>query len=327
MKKFLIKVLGFSSVFILIISLFIHIGKMYYCNVEYPMWKSKKEFLAQAHDSKNLVIGDSRALEGILPNKIGNNFYNMALGGATPVEGYYTLRRYLEANRPQKIIISYAPFHLRSEETFYDRTLKFGYLTNADLWDFCQVVNQVKQTINGAKLESVYARYHYFLQYFLALNDVFYAFRTNLKKLFYEESGYLHNKDIYREITSQEGQHYFGTNPYFDDLNDEAKLKHFKDASVIINIYLRKLIELALDNNIRVYYINAPFNEASARALMVDFVADYNDYMQKLKNLYPQVDWHSDLHYYSNNCFGDRSHLNHYGSQIFSEYVSRIVSK
>ena len=43
------------------------------------------------------------------------------------IEAYYLLKRVLERNKIEKVIISFAPFHLDHHDTFLHRTLKFNF--------------------------------------------------------------------------------------------------------------------------------------------------------------------------------------------------------
>ena len=87
MKNFTYKTALVSLLFITIMTLFITYGKMIYNSPEYPMWKSKMDYISTNTNNHNIIIGDSRALVSFSPKQLDDNYYNLAVGGGTPIEG------------------------------------------------------------------------------------------------------------------------------------------------------------------------------------------------------------------------------------------------
>ena len=65
------------------------------------MWYHIKEVVNSTYNEniELIVIGDSRAKAAFIPSELPEiNSFNLSLGGATPVEGYYILKKYLKGH-------------------------------------------------------------------------------------------------------------------------------------------------------------------------------------------------------------------------------------
>lgn len=68
------------------------------------MSKSKKTL--QSNNVDVVFVGNSRAKLGFIPNEFsGYTSVNLGVGGSTPIICFYSLKRYLENNKPTKLII------------------------------------------------------------------------------------------------------------------------------------------------------------------------------------------------------------------------------
>ncbi len=60
-----------------------------------------KERLIDGYSRPGLaVFGDSTVLDGVLPERLGPGVINCGMGGCTPIEGYFLIRRLLKAPEP-----------------------------------------------------------------------------------------------------------------------------------------------------------------------------------------------------------------------------------
>ena len=60
-----------------------------------------------------IILGDSSGKAGIIPDRLGEDVYNVAVGGFSPVEQYFYLKKYLQnGEAPEYIILTYTPYHL-----------------------------------------------------------------------------------------------------------------------------------------------------------------------------------------------------------------------
>ena len=98
-KKFTISIVTilFSLVGIIYATLWILPEKMY-MQGEYSAWMQQKEYSSQYHEmSETLLLGDSRMKIDLNALELGDHVYNLSLSGSSPIDMYYTLKRYLDA--------------------------------------------------------------------------------------------------------------------------------------------------------------------------------------------------------------------------------------
>lgn len=299
-KKFTIYVLVIVSIFLSIYSYIVLNYKMLYMNQEYPMWIDvQNKMNHNVGDGFNFVcIGDSRAKVGFRPNKFDTEFINsvnLALGGGTPIEGYYILKNYLSNNHtPKYLLISYAPFHISEQDGYWKRTARFNFLEDKDyndIHDISLVLND-KTTLG----EDEYLNYKIYPGKYL----------TEFTK------GILHqrwkiNRETLKYLQTSKGHHYFGKRLKATGLNQESKQTSFKP-SRLINYYLEKMIELAIKNKIKVLWYSMPFNASSFHATSTLFKNEYNQYITNLVDKY-KITALNTLFYLDNTKFSDPSHL------------------
>ena len=110
------------------------IPEMNYFDGEYPSWRQQKDYThAKGDQAQILFIGDSAFKAAIIPDLIGDDTYNLSLGGAGPIEMYYSLKNYLQNHpKPKKIFISLSPMHFNYLARYRDRALYFHFLSPAE---------------------------------------------------------------------------------------------------------------------------------------------------------------------------------------------------
>lgn len=331
MKNFIFKTTLISLLLIVILTTFLSFGKMFYLGREYPMWKSKIEYALNNENNKNVIIGDSRALAGFRPKEINDNFINLAVGGGTAIESYYLLKKFLRKNTPEKIIISISPIHLESNKVFFERTLKFEILSKEEIQEVLGISKNLNEKFflyepnKKRQYKSALDFYKIQLKSNLISYNFFSFYRNNLKA--YISNPFrrpILNYSIYKEIKTRDGNYQFGLAESSSGLNVEVEREKFVP-SMVLDYYLKKILEIGLEKKIRVYVINTPFNEASYKKVDSNYINAYNNYFKNIKNKYINVVWLNEIFFYKNDCFGDPSHLNENGSEKFSKYVKNIV--
>jgi len=327
MRTFIKKLFYLLLLVAFILTIFISFGKMLYESKEYPMWKFKIDYAKENGDSQNIIFGDSRAVAGFIPKEIDNDFVNLALGGGTSIESYFLLRKLLEKNIPKKIILSLAPFHMSTSDVFFKRTLAYDFLSTSELKEILNISKKLNFNFWTKELfNSPLDLYKFQIKSHLTHNNFFLDYRPSLKAFSFNPLRPIQNYYVFKEIKNNSGQYTFGNKAYSSGLNTETESENFTP-NKLLDYYLKKTLSLALDNNIKIYMINTPFNQSSFENISSNYKSEYNEYIKKLKDEYVNVLWYSELMFYSNDSFGDRSHLNKKGAQIFSNYVKDIIDR
>ena len=282
---------------------------------EYPSWKYQKDLSLNGPAYDTLILGDSTAKAGLIPNNLGDNVINLAMGGATPIEIYYTLDRYLEHHdAPENVFIMFTPYHYSFLDNFWQRTMYFNYLNTGETFE---VLKNARDVSEEAILEDSYL-----------LDTVSYRLRLPNKYLpAMYNSGFIGrqgtNERIYNEIAANRGQYYFGTADGCSDHNYESNYTAL-NLSPMVDLYMRKLLTLCSENNIHVVLEQAPMNTASYDLLDETYVNEYTAYMELLSKDYPDMTVDTIIAHYEDAYFGDASHLNEKGAVRFTDEVKTM---
>ena len=293
---------------------------------DYPIWMSKIDYMNSTFDATTLIIGDSRAVAGIEPREMGDNYYNLAFGGGSPLDGYFTLKKIVENNNDiDLIVVSYAAFHLGWCETFFDRSIKFKYLSPNDFNYIFDTLNSnnskfwLEGNIEGDYLSNLMAKQ----KCHLIQRGWPPYYRREMRQLL-KGSKFEFNQTIYTEISKSKGFYSYGKAEFSDDLNQEANVKEF-----IVQDFNSQCLDsifcIAQNNDIKVTYQCMPINEASYNCLTETFVNGYNLFFENLKTKYPQVDFRHEMLPYDNSYFGDKNHLNTIGRIKFTKELLEYI--
>ena len=303
----------FSALFMvltpfIIITLFVAFmlfGKIAYMNFEYPTYRDTQHKTAQTHNAEILILGDSRAKAGFIPQN--DSHLNLAIGGTTPLSGYYTLKRYLAHSVPPKILIlSYMSLHYMQEDTFWERAIKFDYLKFdefSEIMDNARSLGQCKLFGNDNKK----CKWHYFFKYKINPRNFSAEIYNAGRDLWHNHSRHKNNKQIIDSLAQNGGHFFYGYANESKELNTEAELKSFT-LNPLYDLYLHKIADLAKAHNITIFHYQMPFNQSSFEALDLGLVREYNAFLDSMQDKYGIISL-NHIWALPNSDFGDSSHL------------------
>lgn len=298
----------------------IFISHLLFMDGEVAHYLENKEY-SQYHKNyaKVLIMGDSVAKAGLEPKILGENVYNFALGGTSPVENYFYLREYIEKNeKPQTLILGFLPQHFRYGECFWSRSVYFHRINFCDLLELSFDVDKFNEENNRINKDNFAEEcLSYYLYSFEKYGK---AFKTLLNRKYRKR--YKYNKAKYYSLKENFGQCYFGTAKECYKLNGETRLKTFVKSD-LIEFYLNKLMELCLENDIRLIICSMPINKASYEALNDEYKRNYEKFLQKLSCKNENIVVETKICVFDNIYFGDPTHLNKKGSKLFSEKIKK----
>ena len=105
-----------------------------YLDKEYPMWLAKMQLIQNRQVGGLVILGDSRAVAGLIPARIGPAVVNLAFGGGTPIDAYYASQEIVIGSPlPKAVVISFAVDHFNGAEVFWGRSVEFGFLNLKDV--------------------------------------------------------------------------------------------------------------------------------------------------------------------------------------------------
>lgn len=269
----------------------------------------------------NVILGDSRSDCCVAAKDIG--FINLSYQGASPVEGYDVLRRLLDRGvRIDKLIISYGPFHIFTQDAFHAQTRYFG-LTDSDYTDsILQLAEELDdreyldyqwQALEVLDREVPWLpdRLKFRVVNVMTIDrTIKAAWSQSLQRITQPEQRDALHAEIERKF-------YESTAPDFVNYGTESPEHEKPHATSPINeIYLNKLVELAKENGIGIRFLIMPGN----RDVLQPPEAYYDRYLAildqaGLEGCYGPMKW------WPNELFADTHHLNVDGADRFQSVL------
>lgn len=312
------KLIALILPFFVLLPLYCRFFPMYYLDDEYAMYRQQKDYVTgqlNIEDARILILGDSRTKAGFKPQLLWDGTYNIALGGGTPIEGYYSLKEYLQHHKaPETVVMAYAPMHYMDVDTLWTRSVYFHTLSEEDFRDLTKRASEFEDTKNILieDYKTEYLMYKYYMPN---------KYATALKKSAFVGR---HEKtsEKYNLMVEFDGYSTYGTAEQSGDINGEAKVSDFAPSD-ILTWYLEETFALCREHNIDVVLEQTPMNETSYGILTPEFKEHYRGYMQELVRKYPDEEIYPDFYCYPNDCFGDADHLNNRGVVKFDEFLMK----
>jgi len=134
------------------------------------------------------------------------------------------------------------------------------------------------------------------------------------------------NFDVLERLQKTKGYHWFAKGDYSDEHNVETGYSSFS-ATTIIDEYMRMILEMCKEENIPVYYVTMPMNEASYSALSEDYKKGYDEYFGDLLIQYPNMRMLYGIGFEGNENFSDSSHMSENGAKFFTEKLDKSIDQ
>ena len=301
----------------LVVILFTVFAPLCYMDEEYPARAYTHRVISSDADYDTLILGDSRAMAALLPERMGDSCVNLAVGGATPIENYYYLKDYLQGHpAPERCMIVFAPFHYAVMDNFWTRTVYFNDLNVPETFEVVKNGYACgSETIREGKFTTLLSnRLRLPHVYLPALINARFTGRLSSNRARLADLERTRGfASFFEEGNGRESPNY--------EANYEA-LPETGDAE-LIRLYLKKTVELCLENNVEVLVLQTPMNAVSHDMLQERFVKDYTLLMRSLGELYPQISVEQEIPRYENELFSDSSHLNEQGAVIFTDEIRK----
>lgn len=289
------------------LQLYLRSCQLSYSDDEVPYYNWVKDLKGNNFDV--VIIGDSTCNAAYLPNILGENAINIALGGMTPIENYHLFQRYIEKNaKPKVCYISYADMHMKIIDNFYTRVLYSHILTLPQQIEIFSQARQFgeEQILVAGWAEKWLSTYFYSPSvYQPSLMASSFAERLDHNRHLY------HNAEIHLgSYISRENGESWGVKPYTkDDFIVNA----------IFESYYDRLIELCMEEDITVRLVKLPVSPPVTHSQK--YKDEFNAFYASLCNKYPELtlDWFQDG--FDQHDFTDWHHLNLTGATKFSQLI------
>jgi hypothetical protein len=285
---------------------------------EYGMWVEKLAWVQDCHFAPTVVLGDSRMVAGVVPRELGDAT-NLALGGASPIETYFTMQHAFACpNPPRRVIVSFSPSQLEATDYYWPRTALFGYLSFAEL-------EQVRRESRRIGDKTLYGTQN--------IGD-FDAILTNWLYAHHFPSYYMSSlvngrivgrlgayRAIQQEVAETGGHHLYGQAHGTNDIAEEAHMTTFR-AQPLLDDYFAKLLAMCQQSGAEVYYVAAPWSAVTYDRASPEALRQIGDYVHGLAQRFPNLHVIAPVNRMADKYFGDPYHLNAAGAERFTAQIA-----
>jgi hypothetical protein len=289
---------------------------------EYAAWQAKTAMLERCDLGSVLVLGDSRAAADIIPTRLPVTTTNLALGGGESIEAYVALAQALRCPAPPRlVIISLDPGHFARADLFWERSVRYGWLSRADI----AALRADSERLGDL---SVYAG-HRRGPLPLWLRDELEQLR--FPRLYFASlvhgGGFLRwwrNRHMFQATLADRGHYHFGTADGSDAVALDGHLQAFRPLP-ILDRYFDKMLALLAARGIESRFIAMPVNQATWQAARPAMREGFAAYLDSYQRRYPLFHVDADLMpHWANRDFGDEyCHLNPAGAERFSATLAQ----
>ncbi len=302
---------------------------MYFYSENNTRWLFQNSIInnTQSDTINTLFVGDSRLNTGIDIMQF-DNAWQLSIGGASTIEMYYSLKKYLKNNRkPDTIYMSFSARSLIGVFSFWEYAVRNNLFTYSDIKEILMTSKKIenhrtlrkKASLQYKKEKELYI-FNPYIKFFLYKINFIKYYQNDIKNnsIFFAKKD---NELFFEELTKYKGhrkyKYYHKTNDY---LNYESNLKSF-DYSKLLNYYLDLIFDVCRKNDIHVVYFTCPINASSFDKLNKNFKTEYLDYINHYKKKYREFNISDTIISFDNSCYGDASHFNSKGQKKNTNYL------
>lgn len=297
---------------------------MAYEEYDYSIWLAKMTLVRESKVGSLTILGDSNPCAALLPDRLGPGVVNLGLPTGTPLETFYVARKMIAGStHPKAVIISILPSDFVSSEHFWDVGVSYGFFSLRDL-------EEVRARSRALKDDSVIGP--------LSPGDLDVRLKGFLYKIkfpsFYFPAliashgygRYQWNSERLKLVLADRGHSYFGLDKGSTLPDHEASLKSFVPSKVLDD-YFNQTLALFQSQNIPVYFLSMPHNEASVQHYAPGLKEAFAGYLNQYAARYPNFHVLGDTFpIYPSEDFGDPWHLNEKGAAQWSDYVAQLLN-
>lgn len=321
MKKFIFKCLLAVVPILLLWYIYADLTSYYYMDFEYPSWMQELEYIQTPNGDYNqmVVLGDSTAMAGYRPVIVdGYNTYNLALGGASMIDMYYSLQTYLENHdAPKVVLMANAPVSYMMPTHMLDATVYFHYFKPWQLKEIrsnAKLVND-ENYWNAPGIDLTLLRYYIYdpVYYLPAMYNSGFVGR------------YEYNQNEYSQVVEEKGHKHYGIAPGYYGKHFITTQENFT-TNDLLELYLRKTIDLCESKGITFVLEQTPINNSSLDSVPETFNTQFREYFEQIASDYPNAVVNTFYMGCADEMYGDNGHLNEDGAVEYTDYIINTYS-
>lgn len=314
--RYTLTVLASALLTVALLGVCMHFFPMSIYDQSYAMYAQVKEASLSPSKQKSrlIILGDSRPKAALIPSQLGSGVESLTLTGGTPVEVFHTLERYLAHHpAPERILISIAAVHFNDGYVFWERTVKYDYLSRAQNEHVLGQSRRLRDRLFGSEWEARWKLFAY-------QNKLLHIYLPELHSAFIQLNRGSKNRALYENLQRSHGHSWFGTHERSNGAAYEAAHARF-EVSPTLDHYFQRLLACATASGAKVVFAAMPLNAASRRALRPVYVAGYEAYFRRMAQKHPLVTFNHVWPILPDEDFGDPNHVNARGAKKMTNWA------
>ena len=295
---------------------------MAFMDAEYASLRAKQLMLDRCDLGEVMILGDSRAAADIIPARLPLRVTNFAVGGGEAIEALSVLDRALACpSAPRLVIISFDPGHFTQADMFWDRSVRFGFVTGAD-------ISGLREASRRTGDPSIYDLHHFDLVPLLLRDWLYQASFPPLYFANLAHGGWFlrwwRNQRTLAATLSAHGHYFFGTDPGSSIVSLDGHMDAFRPLP-ILDRYFDRLLEVLDSHGIEARFIAMPVNEATWADVSPSVRDGFAAYLAGYERRYKHFRLASAIMpHWPDRFFGDQfCHLNPAGAERFSDLLAQ----
>ena len=273
----------------------------------------------------NIIIGDSRGNASINPRQLGEHWINLSIPGSDLFEGYITLKRYLQHNKVDTLVMVYGMTYISEYSRWFNlRTIPYQFINYSELKELEQLERKYNYLFHNHAAGNKTLRYDQFVRRLKYWHSPFSYRATFLDGLsnfcFTQPETNIAKQKVLTQLSGYRGYTNFGVADSNNTNNIDGSLKF--EPGQINQYYLDQIMQLAARHQIAVYVVNPPMNQTSFTTYNRSvYESTINQYLEGLQKKYPRLCVLQTDVWLPNTMFGDPLHVNSNGTARFSTGV------
>ncbi len=294
------------------------------CQYQYGQINKKTGFT-------NIIIGDSRGNASINPRQLGGKWINLSIPGSDLFEGYITLKRYLQYNKVDTLVMVYGMSYISEYSRWFNlRTIPFQFINYSELKELEQLERKYNYLFHNRAAGHATLRYDQFIRKLKYLHAPFSYRETFFDGLhsfcFSQSEAGIAKQKVITQLSEYRGYTNFGVADSNNTNNINANLRF--EPGQINQHYLDQIMQLAAEHDIAVYLIDPPMNRASFNSYNKSvYESTIDQFLEGLQKKYPRLCVLQTDVWLPNTMFGDPLHVNNKGTTWISAEVRDRLSR
>lgn len=310
---------------LLFVWLWANIGKMWFLDTEYTTWRAKMDMVESCTPAETVIVGDSQPMAGLIPSLMGKGTINLAMGGASPIDTYFQVRRLLKCpNPPKRLLVSFSPGSQIWAEFYWTRAVFFHFFSLEEMEEIRKVSEELDDTqLYPNKPMRELRGYIKNLSYDIAVPFHYSAAMLNAGVF----ARRWNNAEEYAATIAESGHRYVGTAPSAPWASPASYYEGFTPGR-LQNYYFNSLLSLLAGRNIDVYYAAMPESDLTKAKMpkavqtqLFDYLAEFARRHSNFKVLI------APFTFLPASYFGDSEHLNEGGAKYWSPIVAKRLAE